>query len=302
MASSFPVDADASGTVRRRRSPAKTNLRLKVTSRRPDGYHELETLFIPLQCPADVVTIDFAARQNGIATASDDPTLPVNAANIAGKAAAAYCRTAGITPSMAIFIHKEIPVAAGLGGGSANAATVLLLLQEYYRALNGEQLAELAVTLGADVPFFLHSRPAVATGIGEKFTPATFDPTRLPLLIAAPDFPVSAAWAYRHLNPSAIGPAPGMTAMLAAIAAADWKRVGALLCNDLAAALYEKFPLLVHLRQELLTAGALGAEISGSGPSMLAIFADRAGAAAAATAIQTAFEGKIRTFVAMGET
>ncbi len=298
MASSFPDRNSPGRTVLQRRSPAKTNLRLKVTARRTDGYHELETLFIPLISPCDLITLDFTAPP-GITVSSNHPGIPDGPGNICWKAADKYCRSADITPGLDISIDKNIPIAAGLGGGSANAATVLLLLQEYYQAIDDDALADIAVSVGADVPFFLHARPAVATGVGEKFTFLDFDPTTIPLVIAAPDFPVSAAWAYRHLTPGRVGPSEGMKDIIAAINAADWEKCAAFICNDLAAALYDKFPVMDMLRQSLLDAGALGAEVSGSGPSMFAIFPDHAAAAAGAARVKAMFEDQIRTFTAM---
>ena len=298
MASSFPDRSPVAGTVLARRSPAKTNLRLKITGKRPDGYHELETLFIPLQSPCDHITIRLDAAP-GIVVSASVPDIPGGSGNICWKAVDKYCRAAGIAPQLDIYIEKHIPVAAGLGGGSANAATVLLLLQEHYRALDDHALAELAVSIGADVPFFLHCHPAVATGVGEKFTFLDFDPRTIPLVIAAPDFPVSAAWAYKHLKTERIGQAAGMDEIVSAIRRGDWQMCAALICNDLAFELYEKFPLMDMLRLALLDAGALGAEVSGSGPSMFAIFSDHKAAAAGAKQVREAFEGKVRTFVAM---
>lgn len=285
------------------RSPAKVNLFLKVTGKRTDGYHELETLFLPLETPADEIVIHARPAGQGLSLGSTMPELPLDQGNICWKAAAAWCAAAGVAPDFHIHIAKVVPVAAGLGGGSANAATVLLGLNRHYaaRPLSPEVLAEIAVKIGADVPFFLAARPAVARGIGEQLDYLDFDPAAIPILVVAPDFPVSAAWAYRHLDPAAIGPAPGeLDRMLEAIRSRDWQACGRLLRNDLAAALFDKFPLLTMLRDDLLAGGACGATVSGSGPSLFAVCPDRNQAETLAGMLQEKYGNSLRSFVSGG--
>lgn len=282
--------------LQERMSPAKINLWLKVTGKRSDGYHELETLFMPLVRPGDTISLKIQPDVSGISISSTDSGLPCDAGNICWKAAELYFDAAGVTAGVAIHIDKQVPVAAGLGGGSANAAAVLLALQQHFKKLSKERLAEVAVKIGADVPFFLDNLPAMAEGVGEKLCPVDFDYRKLPLVIAAPDFPVSAAWAYRHLDPGRIGPKAGLQEMLDTLKNCDWEKCGALLHNDLAFALYEKFPILTMLKNVLLETGAFGAEVSGSGPTMFAICSDHAAAARLAEQINDRFEGKIRTF------
>ena len=255
-------------------SKSKINLYLKVLKRRPDRYHELETLFLPLDTPADRVVIDFDDRP-GIRVFSSIPGLPENLENLAGRAALAYSDMAGIPGCWTVRIEKEIPVAAGMGGGSSNAAAVLRLLNDHYGALPEKSLAELALTLGADVPFFLHGRPAVATGVGEVFRYPDGNLTAPPLLVVNPRFPVSAKWAYTHLAPERIGADDSgrLERLLDALRHNDPAGVAANLHNDLAFALYEKFPLLAILRDFLCENGALNAEITGSGPSLFAVCA-----------------------------
>ncbi len=255
-------------------SKSKINLYLKVLKRRPDRYHELETLFLPLDTPADRVEIDFEGVP-GIRVSSTIPGLPENLENLAGRAALAYSDMAKIPAHWTIRIEKEIPVAAGMGGGSSNAAAVLRLLNDQYGALPESALAELALTLGADVPFFLHGRPAVATGVGEVFRYLDGTLFAPPLLVANPHFPVSAKWAYTHLAPEHIGSdgTGRLEKLIDALRRNDPAGVAANLHNDLAFALYEKFPLLAILRDFLRENGALNAEITGSGPSIFAVCA-----------------------------
>ena len=253
-------------------SCAKLNLFLKVTKRRPDGFHELQTLFLPVTSPADRITIEFDGAP-GVRVRSNHPGLPENLENIAGRAALAYAETAGITPRFDIFIDKQIPVAAGMGGGSANAGTVLRLCDAQVRAVPQTELAELALTLGADVPFFLAPRLAAASGVGEIFDYPQGEFAPPPLLIVNPCFPVSAKWAYQHLLPERIGEDSRhrLEHIVQALRVGDAAMLAENLHNDLAFALYEKFPLLRLLKEFMCRNGALNAEVTGSGSTMFAV-------------------------------
>lgn len=251
---------------------SKLNLFLKVTARRPDRYHDLQTLFLPLACPADRVSIDFDAAP-GIRVKSSLPGLPENLENLAGRAALAYAEAGRLTPSWTIRIEKSIPVAAGMGGGSSDAGTVLSLLAARYGRVPEKELAALALTLGADVPFFLAPRAAVATGVGEQIVPVEGMLTIPLLLVVNPHFPVSAKWAYANLDRARIG-ADGerrLPRLIDALRAGDAEATAGLLHNDLAFALYGKFPLLRQLRDFMNANGALNSQITGSGPTMFAV-------------------------------
>jgi len=197
------------------------------------------------------------------------------------------------------FIDGERADADVLGfaqsvGGSSDAASVLKLLNSRYGAFAPDELAELAFSLGADVPFFLDPRPAWATGIGEELRPLTVVPD-LPLVVVNPGFPVSAKWAYTHLAPARIGPADKVrtAALEKALTSGDARGVAAALHNDLEYALYDKFPLLVILREFMLAHGALGAIVSGSGSSLFGVCADFAGCGRLADALAAGFENNI---------
>lgn len=258
--------------IEREFSQSKLNLFLKVTARRPDGYHELETLFLPLSYPADVITVDYDGAP-GIRVTSSLPGLPENLENLAGRAALAYAEAAGILPSWTIHIEKVIPVAAGMGGGSSDAGAVLRRLNGHFKALPENELARLALTLGADVPFFLYPHVSVATGVGEVFRPVEGMVSPPPLLVVNPNFPVSAKWAYTHLDPARIGNGDRekLEKLVRGLREGDAAMVAGNLHNDLAFALYEKFPLLRMLRDTMKEAGALNAEITGSGPTLYAV-------------------------------
>lgn len=280
-------------------SCSKINLYLKVTARRPDGYHELETVFLPLDAPADQIEADWEGEP-GIRVVSSLPGLPEDLDNLAGRAAAAYARTAGVKPSWRFRIVKQIPVAAGMGGGSSNAAAVLRLLQRRFGALSEPVLAEAALQLGADVPFFLHGRTAVATGVGEIFRyPEHCDGCPGALLLVNPRFPVSAKWAYTHLAPERIGADDSgkLALLLEGLRDNDVEKVAAGVHNDLSAALFDKFPLLRLLRRVLRENGALAAEVTGSGPTLFGLFPEAAARARARGALQERFSpGSIVVF------
>lgn len=252
-------------------TPGKLNLYLKVTQRRADGYHALDTLFMPIPAINDIVTL---TQADELAITSDLNELPTGKANICYQAAIAYAAVAGLNPAWHIHLEKKIPVAAGMGGGSSDAAAVLRLLQQHYQALNDDELQRLALQLGADVPFFLNPCVAQGCGIGEQLTPLVGKFPVMPLLIIFPRFPVSAAWAYQNLAPENIASAPksAVAALVNAWRNSEWDKMGKLFHNDLGFALFNKFPLLKVLREQLLNNGACGVEISGSGPSLFALF------------------------------
>lgn len=254
-------------------APSKLNLFLHITGRRSDGYHEIETLFYPLRSPADTVTLQQIASP-GITFRTDHADLPTDRRNLCVKALLAFCRTAGIAPDgFEITLKKNIPIAAGMGGGSSDAAAVLRLMQEQYPGkVTAAQLAEIALSIGADVPYFLNPVPAIASGVGEKLIPLDDLPDDLPVLIDAPGFPVSAKWAYQHriAGPS---PAPSQLAeLIKKLRVRDFAAAADLLHNDLEEAVFRKFPILEKRKADLLSAGACRVMMTGSGPTLFAMF------------------------------
>ena len=276
---------------------SKVNLSLAVTARRPDGYHDLDSLFFPFREPSDEIAFEDAPESAGIVIRCDAPGVPLEPEkNLCGKAVIAYCRAAGLPlPGLVIHLKKNTPVAAGMGGGSADGAAVLRLMQEKYGALTEKQLEETAFSLGADVPFFLTPRPSYVTGAGEHRVPLEGLPDRLPLLLAAPLFPVSAAWAYQHLDlAKAVAEPPRTMELAEALRRRDYPAAAKLMRNDLEHALFVKYPLLGLLRAFLLENGALRAMISGSGPTILALFPDEAAAKAVCARGSASFDPAIR--------
>ncbi|MBR6240183.1 MAG: 4-(cytidine 5'-diphospho)-2-C-methyl-D-erythritol kinase [Lentisphaeria bacterium] len=276
---------------------SKVNLSLAVTAKRPDGYHDLDSLFYPFREPSDEITLEDAPVSDGVSIRCDAPGVPLEPEkNLCGKAVFAYCKAAGMPlPGLIIHLKKNIPVAAGMGGGSADGATVLRLLQDKYGALTDAQLEAAAFSLGADVPFFLNPRPSYVTGAGEHHAPVDGLPEHLPLLLAAPQFPVSAAWAYGHMDlAKAVATPPRTNELIDALRHRDFKSAAQFMRNDLEHALFVKYPLLVMLRDFLLEHGALRAMISGSGPTILALFADDTAAQAVCDKGTVEFDPAVR--------
>ena len=228
---------------------------------------------MPLSKPADEIDINFAASA-GISIICDKPEVPCDERNICHKAASKYAESCGVTPNWKITILKNIPVAAGMGGGSSDAAAVLKILNDKYQKLDKNKLKSIALECGADVPFFLDPRPALASGLGDIFEYPNNKYPEIPLLLINPGFPISAAWAYNNLSADSIGelPAGYEQNLLDVLQKNDLKKLSELIHNDLATASYKKFPILEILKEELLKSGAVSAEITGSGPTLFALF------------------------------
>jgi 4-diphosphocytidyl-2-C-methyl-D-erythritol kinase len=249
-------------------SPAKINLFLKVLGRRNDGYHDIETLM----CRVTLFdTVGLAFNQPAITTRCSHPDVPEGRANLAHKAAALFLEAVSSPEGVAITIKKSIPVAAGLGGGSSNAAAVLMgLNQRHGFPLGNEALRKLGARLGADVPFFILGHSAIATGIGDKLEPFCGLPLWSVLLVC-PKGGLSTAWVYKHLTlrltkaqeDSKVLPFPE-----------DPSKIKNFLCNDLEQVAIGKFPEIDFIKTALVDLGAEGALMSGSGPTVFGLFRD----------------------------
>ncbi|MCK5801938.1 MAG: 4-(cytidine 5'-diphospho)-2-C-methyl-D-erythritol kinase [Lentisphaeria bacterium] len=252
-------------------SPAKINLFLEVTGHRADGYHEIRTVFAPLHSPLDHISLA-RCTSDGPTLACDHVEVPVDERNLCWNALLLHARETGLDSNWHIDLAKRIPVAAGLGGGSSDAAATLKLLnsQAGARALSPAALSRLASQLGADVPFFLEPTVSLAEGIGDKLQPVPCAAS-LPVLLVNPGCPISAAWAYGALGRVPVPDPPPVQALLDALAAGDAAGVAANTFNALEHAVLHKFPLLGMLRDELVTAGCMAVHISGSGPTLFAL-------------------------------
>jgi len=266
-------------------APAKINLGLRIVGRRADGYHELESVFLPLDLADDVsvawrtatpARVELRLETTPALPAAD---IPGDARNLAAQAAQAFLDRAGLDLDVRIGITKRIPAAAGLGGGSSDAGAVLRLLAEAHpEALAPESLASLALTLGADVPFFLNPRPALIGGIGEIVESLSPCPDRH-LVLANPGTPLATAEVFQAAD--ALQPPPGGIGEVSTSLRDEWDLAardpegdaGGLVRNDLEAAAVRLCPPVARLRRRLVSAGATAVGLSGSGPTLYGIFA-----------------------------
>jgi 4-diphosphocytidyl-2-C-methyl-D-erythritol kinase len=275
-----------------RLSGCKVNLLLNILHRRPDGFHELETVMQPVPL-CDELT--FTRHPSGVELSCNDAQLPVDAGNLVHRAATAFLAAANCQEGVRIRLEKRIPLAAGLGGGSGNAATTLLALNELFgQPLTAPRLHELAATLGSDVPFFLQTGPALATGRGEQIEPQPPFPALrgTTLLLIHPGFGIATAWAYRQLAcfPDALHGQPGRARQLVErLQDADLSRAGAGLYNSLEAPALDKYPILAIYQEFLREHGAAAALMSGSGSTTFALFTQAAGAEAALERFKSRF-------------
>lgn len=259
-------------------SPCKVNLLLNILGKRPDGFHELETVFHPVNlCDR----LSFSHGGVGIQLTCSDPKLPADSTNLVYRAANAFLSAAKISAGVRIHLTKHIPMAAGLGGGSGNAATTLLGLNELLGSpLSLEQLHSLAATLGSDVNFFLQSKPALATGRGEKVESLKdFSALRGAFFfLVHPGFGISTPWAYQNLArfPSALNGTPGRARkLISLLEAGDLAVAGAEFYNSLEAPALEKYPVLTLYQDFFREQGAAAALMSGSGSTTFALFTKR---------------------------
>jgi 4-diphosphocytidyl-2-C-methyl-D-erythritol kinase len=257
-----------------KKSPCKVNLLLNILGKRADGFHELETVMQPVFFCDELV---FERGGNEIQLSCSDKRLPVNSKNLVYRAAENFLSAAKIRDGVKIHLEKKIPLAAGLGGGSGNAATTLLALNELFgQPLVAEKLYEIAAALGSDIPFFLQNKPALAVGRGEKIQPLEyFSALRgKAFLLIHPGFGISTPWAYQNLArfPKALNGENGRAQkLISSLQTADLKTAAAEFYNSLEAPALEKFPILELFQEFLRANGALAALMSGSGSTTFAI-------------------------------
>ncbi|MEA4857660.1 MAG: 4-(cytidine 5'-diphospho)-2-C-methyl-D-erythritol kinase [Solidesulfovibrio sp.] len=259
--------------------PCKVNLHLAVGPRRADGYHNIETLFFPLPEPADVFSVRRFDGPGEIDFMCSDPDLETDD-NLVARAYRVFAAATGFAPRLEVMLKKRIPHGAGLGGGSADAAAMLGYLNERAGdlALDDAALARLAVGLGADVPFFLQGRPALATGVGERLVP--FDPglSGWHVVLACPACRVNTAWAYAALDTARTFPAkPGAQCLTSAFEAnkRSFCVTGAPLRNDFEPVVFAAHPEIGRAKERLLAFGAAGALLSGTGSAVFGLFRTR---------------------------
>ena len=250
--------------------PAKVNLRLEVLRRRADGYHEIRTIVQRISL-SDTLRISLRER-DGISLISDSPRLPIGEGNLAYRAASSLLEETKANVGIELTIRKEIPISSGLGGGSSNAASTLMGLNRILRLnLSKKRLMEIGARIGADIPFFILEKTAIATGIGEKLQPLEIRPS-VWFLLVNPGWEVSTKWAYEGLNfeltkqPFHIKLPPFFN---------DIGQVARVLHNDLESVTIAAYPEIQGIKGELLSHGAEGSLMTGSGPTVFGIFSHK---------------------------
>ena len=244
---------------------AKINIGLYITSRRTDGYHNLETLFYPIDL-CDVLEIVPAQSKN--------TTLTVTGITVDGDVehnlvmrAYRLLQSQYALPAVDIHLHKVIPFGAGLGGGSADAAYALTMLRDMFALpIDNNELSKIAAKLGADCPFFIYNRPLVATGIGDCFNSTELSLKGRYIVLVKPDIAISTAEAYAHVKPQA--PQTPINEGIS-LPIEQWKKY---ISNDFEKSIFPTHPRIAAIKQELYNMGAVYASMSGSGSSVFGIF------------------------------
>jgi len=258
-------------------SSCKVNIFLEIRELRSDGYHNLRTFLVPLPEPYDTMIINAGQQGTGLSLTCLDRKIDNND-NILLRAYKLFSRRTGFAPDLEVRLTKRIPIGAGLGGGSSNAAAFLLFLHRLDPAisLGDTELRNLAATVGADVPFFLNNQPAWAEGIGDVLRPADISLTGFHSILVCPKIQVSTAWAYRTWDETRASLSFTRPGQLTACELQD--RIiycpNAFFYNSFEQVVFPAYPHLRNIKERLLEHGAAGAVLSGSGASIIAIFRD----------------------------
>ena len=269
-------------------APAKINLSLKILGRRSDGFHEIETVIAPISL-YDEIKVEKRSGKTGIVFRCDVPSVPQGDDNLVVRAAKAFVAKAKIDAAISIELQKKIPHGAGLGGGSSNAASTLLALNQLFETnLPREALSKIAETIGSDIPFFIFQSAAVCKGRGELVTTLKLRQS-LSLLLLKPGFAVSTSWAYHHWRGSREIPR---------VSYATQEFGGQTFVNDLERPVFEKFIFLAQLKMWLLDQSEVGAALmSGSGSTVFAVMRENADAALVAKRAKAALDPELWTCV-----
>lgn len=262
---------------------AKINLSLDVVGRLANGYHEVRMI---MQTVGIHDTLTFEKTEGEIVLSSDAGELPLGEDNLIYKAAKLVKETYGISGGVKVHLEKRIPVAAGMAGGSTDAAATLKAMNLLYDLrLSEEDLCGLGVKLGADVPYCIMGGTALSEGIGEVLTKLAPMPECV-LLVAKPDINVSTKEVYQALDSQSVPWHPDVDGMRQAIEEGELEGIYSRLGNVLETVTVAKHPIVSEIKQEMLGNGALGSLMSGSGPSVFGIFDDEEKARAAGECIE----------------
>jgi len=245
-------------------SPAKVNLRLEILKKREDGYHEIRTIFQKISLHD---TLHFSlSREKGIRIKTEHPFLSTGRKNLVYQAVQSMLKRSDYRGGVDILIKKRIPLGGGLGGGSSNAATALKAIDQLLKMdLGRKELLEEGVKLGADVPFFLMGGSAIGLGIGERLRKITLPP--LWFILIYPNFEVSTRWAYKHFVLTKTKYHFNLHKLLKSS-----KGIASLLKNDLEGVVSKKYTEIDLMKRMLLSQGAVGTLMTGSGPTVFGLF------------------------------
>ncbi len=277
--------------------PAKVNLILKIFDRLSNGYHALWS-FMQTVGVADELTLRVTDEFEGIRLECSDHSLSVPAGNLVYRAAELVLRQAGVSMGIDLKLAKDIPVGAGLGGGSSDAAATIIGLN-YLLGLgwtNGD-MATLGQTLGSDVPFFIEAPTAVVHGWGQRIIPKTLEAVRW-IVLVNPGFSIKTGQAYSCLDETrrTVLSLPAALKSFEKASSVSWHRILAWMENDFEMVLFNDYPVLADIKKTLLAVGAEGALLSGSGSTLFGVFRDQA----SATRAQEVFAGTPEYQVAIG--
>lgn len=263
---------------------AKVNLTLDVVAPRTDGYHDIESVMHTIALHDSIVLREAGA---GVELVVHGDSVPHDTRNLVLRTATLLRETFAVDRAVQIDLVKRIPVAAGLGGGSADAAVTLLgLVQLWKLRLDGRDLLGFATKLGADVPFFLEGGAAIARGRGERLTRLPPLPTTW-IVLARPQVEVATAWAYRQLSASGITTRPHTESMVDAMRREDVREVGRHLRNIFEEVIVGAYPVVTDLKTRILRGETYGAGMSGTGPTVFGLMANEAAAQKVAEDLRT---------------
>ena len=277
---------------------AKINLTLDILGTRADGYHEVAMIMQEISLHD---TLSMGKINKGIsltiAIEGQQGTLPADESNLCWKAAALVQKEYNLQEGVEIHLTKRIPMAAGLAGGSADAAAVLKGMNHLFRlGMTEARLCELGARLGSDIPFCIMGGTMLATGRGEVLTRLPSFP-RLSVVLAKPPVGVSTAWAYKTYDAGYDGPHPDNEAMLAAIHGGDAHKAAGLLCNVLEGVTETEHPVIADYKRLMLEHGAMASMMSGSGPTVFGLVREKQQAWHLADTLKK-YDGEAGVFVA----
>lgn len=264
-----------------RNAYAKINLGLDVLRKRPDGYHEMKMIMQTVGI-YDVLTFQKSgsrAKEPEISIFLDNAELPADKNNLVYKAARLIMQTYSIEEGVEITLNKNIPIAAGMAGGSADAAAVFHGLNELFElSMSLDEMKRLGVKIGADVPYCIVGGTALSEGIGEILTPLPAPPEAV-LLVAKPDINVSTKFVFENLHVDQLKSHPDIDGMAQALKQGDLKGITDRMGNVLETVTIKEYPIIQSIKEEMIKGGAENALMSGSGPTVFGIFREKAMAA-----------------------